>query len=360
MLASAPGRINLLGEHTDYNGGLVLPIAIQRRTFVAASHAGDWQAVSANEPLVRSFDPSAARPGDWTRYPWGVARVLASAGVHLPGARIGVASAVPVGAGLSSSAALTLATAKALALLAGRKLSTSDLAEAAWRAEHDEVGVRCGRMDQTIGALAVPGTALLIETGGGQVEQVPFRETVWVLETGVFHELGTSPYHQRRRECEEALAFCRDQGLRINGLAELTPQDLPELLQVLPPPLSARVRHVVTETERTREAARALARGDLDQLGQLMVAGHHSLRDDYQSSCAEADLLVEAAMRHGARGARLTGAGWGGAVIALLPPGRESRIVAEVGEEFRPATGGPLVAWSTRAGGGVRRETMAS
>ena len=286
--------------------------------------------------------------------------MLAAAGLQLPGASLAVASAVPAGAGLSSSAALTLATARALGLLAGRKLSPNDLAEVAWRAEHDEVGVRCGRMDQTIGALAVPGTALLIETGGGQVEQVAFRETVWVLETGVFHELGTSPYHQRRRECEEALAFCRDRAFNLGGLADLTPQDLPEVLRVLPPPLSARVRHVVTETERTREAARALARGDLDQLGRLMVAGHHSLRDDYQSSCGEADLLVDAAMRHGARGARLTGAGWGGAVIALLPRGRESRIVAEVGEEFREAKGRALVAWSTRAGGGVKREAVSA
>ncbi len=358
MLASAPGRINLLGEHTDYNGGLVLPFAIQRRTFVAAAPFRGWQAVSSHDGLVRSFDPLGTRPADWTRYAWGVARVLAAAGVHLPGARIAVASTVPAGAGLSSSAALTLATAKALGLLAGRKLSPSDLAEVAWRAEHDEVGVRCGRMDQTIGALATPGSALLIETGSGRVEQVPFRETVWVLETGVFHHLDTSPYHQRRRECEEALAFCRDHGLRLGGLAELTPLDLPEILRLLPPPLSARVRHVVTETARTREAARALARGDLDELGRLMVAGHHSLRDDYQSSCVEADLLVDAAMRHGARGARLTGAGWGGAVIALLPPGRESRIVAEVSEEFRQATGRELVAWSTKAGGGVKRETV--
>jgi len=358
VLASAPGRINLLGEHTDYNGGLVLPFAIQRRTLVAVAAAGEWEAVSCSDGLVRSFDPKGARPADWTAYPWGVARVLAAAGVILPGVRLAVASSVPIGAGLSSSAALTLSTAKALCLLAGRKLSASDLAEVAWRAEHDEVGVHCGRMDQTIGALATRGSALLIETGSGRVERVPFRETVWVLETGVFHHLDTSPYHQRRRECEEALAFCRDQGFRLGGLAELTPVDLPEVVRFLPPPLGARVRHVVMETERTREAARALRRGDLDQLGRLMVAGHYSLRDDYQSTCVEADLLVDAAMRHGARGARLTGAGWGGAVIALLPPGRESGIVARVGEEFREATGRDLVVWSTNAGGGVRRESI--
>ena len=266
-LASAPGRINLLGEHTDYNGGLVLPFAIQRRTVVAAAASGDWQAISTSDHLVRSFDPTGPRPGDWTRYPWGVARVLSAAGVHLPGARIAVASAVPAGAGLSSSAALTLATAKALCLLSGRKLSATDLVEVAWRAEHDEVGVRCGRMDQTIGALATRASALLIETGSGRVERVPFRETVWVLETGVFHHLDTSPYHQRRRECEEALAFCRDYGFRLSDLAELTPLDLPEVLRVLPPPLSARVRHVVTETERTREAARALVEGILTGWG---------------------------------------------------------------------------------------------
>jgi len=292
VLASAPGRINLLGEHTDYNGGLVLPFAIQRRTLVAVAAAGEWEAVSCSDGLVRSFDPKGARPADWTAYPWGVARVLAAAGVILPGVRLAVASSVPIGAGLSSSAALTLSTAKALCLLAGRKLSASDLAEVAWRAEHDEVGVHCGRMDQTIGALATRGSALLIETGSGRVERVPFRETVWVLETGVFHHLDTSPYHRRRRECEEALAFCRDQGFRLGGLAELTPVDLPEVVRFLPPPLGARVRHVVMETERTREAARALRRGDLDQLGRLMVAGHYSLRDDYQSTCVPARRLI--------------------------------------------------------------------
>jgi galactokinase len=213
-------------------------------------------------------------------------------------------------------------------------------------------------MDQMIGALAVPGSALLIETATGRVEQVPFRETIRVLETGVVHRLESSAYHQRRRECEEALAFCRDHGRSVAGLAELATVDLPEIGRYLPPPLFARVRHVVSETERTRAAARALARGELDELGRLMVAGQHSLRDDYDSSCVEADLLVEAAVRHGALGARLTGAGWGGAVIALLPAGRESRIVAEVSEEFRRATGQAPVTWSSRAGGGVRREAI--
>lgn len=359
-LASAPGRINLLGEHTDYNGGPVLPFAIQRRTVVAAAPAhGSWQAVSSHDGLLRSFDPHGARPEDWTRFAWGVARVLANAGVTLPGATLAVASTVPLGSGLSSSAALSLALAKALSLLAGRRMSAGDLAEVAWRAEHDEVGVRCGRMDQLVGALAAPGSALLIETGSGRVEQEPFRETVWVLETGVTHRLESSAYPQRRRECEEALAFCRDHGMSLGGLAEMPPHDLPDVGRFLPPSLFARVRHIVSETGRTRLAARSLARGDLGELGRLMVAGHNSLRDDYESSCREADLLVEAAVRYGALGARLTGAGWGGAVIALLPAGRESRIVAEVSEDFRRATGRALVAWSTRAGGGVKREAVA-
>jgi galactokinase len=360
VLASAPGRINLLGEHTDYNGGPVLPFAIQRRTVVAAAPAGGGQVVSAHDGRVLSIDPRGPRPADWTRYPWGVLRVLSASGVIVHGGRLAVASTVPVGAGLSSSAALCLSIAKAIVSLSGRRMTAADLAEVAWRAEHDEVGVHCGRMDQTIGALATPGSALLIETASGRVERVPFRETAWVLETGVVHELETSAYHQRRRECAEALAFCRDHGFRIGGLADLASSDLPAVGRLLPPPLVARIRHVVTETGRTRDAAHALGRGDLGELGRLMVAGHISLRDDYDSSCPEADLLVDGVVRRGALGARLTGAGWGGAVIALLPRGRESRILAEASEEFRRATGKVLVGWSTRAGGGVKRERIVS
>jgi len=194
VAASAPGRINILGEHTDYNGGPVLPFAIERRTAVVAAPATDWLAVSAVDGLVVSFNPAAPNSGTWGDYLRGVVRVLQRGGVSIQGAEVAVASSIPVGAGLSSSAALCLAAAKALALMAGRKLTAEALIELAWLAEHDEVGVPCGRMDQTVVALGTRGSAILFETGTGKVVSVPMTERIWVFETGVAHHLADGEY----------------------------------------------------------------------------------------------------------------------------------------------------------------------
>jgi galactokinase len=272
------------------------------------------------------------------------------------GARLAVASTVPVGAGLSSSAALGVAVTRALLALAGRRVAPAVVADIAWRAEHDEVGVRCGRMDQTVAAMARAGHALLFETATGAVTHVPLSGRVWVVETGVSHRLTGGDYNTRRGECETALNLTAEQGVRVAHLAEIGEDRLPALLRAIPAPWGQRLRHVVTETVRTRAAATALARRDLKTLGRLLVEGHRSLRDDYQSSCPEADFLVDALVRQGAYGARLTGAGWGGAVIALLPVQSEERIVAAVGAEFREAFGRVPVAWATRAGAGARTE----
>jgi galactokinase len=265
---------------------------------------------------------------------------------------------VPIGAGLSSSAALTVAAAKALSLLAGRRLSPPQLAEVAYRAEHDQVGVRCGRMDQTVAALGERGTALLFETGSGDIRRVPLSSRLWIVETGVSHKLTGGALNERRRECEEALAYCREWRPGLAHLAQIDPSDLPELERRLPPHLLARARHVVTETARTRAAAAALARGDLATVGRLLVEGHESLRVDYQSTIPEADHIVAIAGERGAYGARLTGAGWGGAVVVLAPADREARILAEVGRDFRERFGRAPTVWSTRASSGVRREAV--
>ena len=359
VVASAPGRVNLIGEHTDYNGGPVLPVALERRTAVAARLAEGWAFVSTVEEGVHRGQIDAPMRHAWTDYVTGVVRELRSLGAAPPGAEIAIATTLPIGAGLSSSAALTVATAKALSLLAGKRLSPADLVEVAFRAEYHQVGVRCGRMDQTIAAQGQRGSALLFDTATGALRHVPFRGRLWVLETGVSHRLTGGALNQRRHECEEALAFCRD-WRGIHHLAQLTPADLPELSRRLPPPLVPRVRHVVTETARTVAAADALARGELKRLGQLLVEGHASLRTDYQSTIPEADVIVDSAVRHGAYGARLTGAGWGGAVVVLAPAEQEARIVAEVDSDFQRRFGRGLVAWSTRASGGVRRETIPS
>ncbi len=358
VITSAPGRVNLIGEHTDYNGGPVLPVALDRRTAVAAAHADDWLVASTTDDTVRAIDVDAPMRKAWTDYLVGVVRELRAVNAAPNGAHVTVASRVPIGAGLSSSAALTVAAAKALSLLAGRRLSPAQLVDVAYRAEHDQVGVRCGRMDQTIAAHGERGTALLFETATGAIRRVPFTGRLWVVETGVSHQLTGGKLNRRREECEEALARCRSWRPDIAHLAELTPGDLAEVERRLSPDLVPRVRHVVTETARTRAAAVALAAGDLNRLGRIVNEGHESLRLDYDSTVPEADFIVAAAAKRGAYGARLTGAGWGGAVLVLAPAEGEARIMAEVGRDFHDRFGRPAEMWSTRASSGVRRETV--
>ena len=355
---SAPGRVNLIGEHTDYNGGPVLPLALERRTAAASRVAQRWAFVSGTENAVHEIDIDAPMRRAWTDYVVGVVRELRRLKAAPPGAELALATSLPIGAGLSSSAALTVAVAKALSLLAGKRLSVPALVEVAFRAEYHQVGVRCGRMDQTIAAHARPGSALFFDTGSGTLRPVPFPGRLWIVETGVSHRLTGGALNQRRRECEEALAFCREWRPGLAHLAGLSLSDLPEMERRLPPPLVPRVRHIVTETARTRSAADALSAGDLSTLGQLLVEGHQSLRTDYESTIPEADLIVASAVEHGAYGARLTGAGWGGAVVVLAPAEREARIVAEIGSDFQKRYQRMPVTWSTRASRGVRRETI--
>jgi galactokinase len=358
VAASAPGRVNLIGEHTDYNGGPVLPVALERRTAVAAALEDGWFFVSALDGTVRGVEIERPLRGDWTDYLVGVVRELRAIGAAPAGARVAVATTLPIGAGLSSSAALAVAAAKALSLLAGRRLAPAQLVEVAYRAEHDQVGVRCGRMDQTIAAHAAAGTALLFETGSGAIQRVPFPGRLWVVETGVSHKLTGGELNQRRQECEEALRVCRGLWPGLAHLADLATDDLTTVNARLAPELAARVRHVVTETRRTRVAADALARGDLGQVGWLLVEGHESLRTDYRSTIAEADAIVELAMEQGAHGARLTGAGWGGSVVVLAADDRSARVLAEVVRGFRDRFGREPAVWSTRAASGVRREAV--
>jgi galactokinase len=359
VIASAPGRVNLLGEHTDYNGGPVLPLAIERRTVVAAGPGEDWAAVSTIDGTPHLFEPDAVAADSWLLYVAGVIRVLRRRGLAPKGARLAVASSVPIGAGLSSSAALSVAVTRALVGLKGARMTPESIADVAYEAEHDEVGVHCGRMDQTVAALARAGYALLFETGTGAVTHLPLPGRIWIFETGVQHRLIGGHLNERRKECETALLMAREQGSTADHLAAIPLSDVPALVRAIPAPWSRRLRHVVTEVARTGAAARALASRDLPTLGRLLVEGHESLRQDFLSSCAEADFLVETAVSHGAWGARLTGAGWGGAVIALIPAAREARVVAETSEAFRQRFGRIPSVWATKAGAGVRAEPVA-
>ena len=356
MAASAPGRVNLIGEHLDYNGGPVLPVALDRRTAVAVSAGVGWTFTSTAQGETATVRSDLALTGEWADYLVGVLQELRARGLALPGARVAVASTVPIGAGLSSSAALTVAAAAALGELAGRTIPPAELVDIAFAAEHDRVGVRCGRMDQTIAAHAREGHALFLETATGAFRHTPLPVPFWVLETGISHRLTGGELNQRRQECESALAICRAVNPTLTHLAALTPGELPAVRAVLDERLFRRVRHVVTEVARTRAGAEALDAGDLPRLGSLLLEGHASLLRDYESTVGEADFLVDAAVRHGAYGARLTGAGWGGAVVMLAAPANAPSIVQEVQADFLRIYDRPLTAWPTLAGPGVRTE----
>lgn len=331
-------------------------MAVARRTAVVAGAAKFFEATSARDGVVDRFDPAGPLRGAWIDYLSGVVRALARRGVTLPGAAIAVASTLPEGGGLSSSAALTVATARALASLAGARLTAEVIAEVAWEAEHDEVGVRCGRMDQVIGALAAPGKALWYDSTTRERRAIPFKGKLWIVDTGVRHRLTDGGYNQRRTECEEALRALRAQGWQLPSLSSFPIDRLPASL---PPNLERRTAHVVTETARVGLAATALAQGDLRTLGRLMTESHLSLRDRFDASCEEADVLVEAATRLGAWGARLTGAGWGGNVIVLLDDRVAARVMVELQQQFARIYRRIPEVWSTRASAGVKREGVA-
>jgi galactokinase len=311
--------------------------------------------VSERDGVVDRFDPAGPMRGAWTDYLAGVIRALGRRGVMLSGASIAVSSNLTEGAGLSSSAALTVAAARAIAGLDGMRLTDEVIAEVAWEAEHDEVGVKCGRMDQTISALGAPAKGILFDTGKNEITQVPFRGKLWLIDTGVRHRLTDGGYNQRRAECDEALATLRGQGWELPCLAAYPPARLPALL---PPHLARRVAHVATETARVHAAVAALAKNDLRTVGKLMTEAHASLRDDYEASCEEADVLVEAATKLGAWGARLTGSGWGGTVVMLADDAVAPRIAVELEQQFARIYGRVPEAWSTKASAGVKREPV--
>lgn len=357
--ASAPGRANLIGEHTDYNGGPVLPFAIEQRTWVAVgpAHGTSSDVISALDGQVRALGSGGRLPRGWPAYVVGVQRAFGERGVVLPQAlRVAVASTVPVGAGLSSSAALCVALVRALSQLADVRLSRDAMVDVAFRAEHDHVGVHCGRMDQTVAVFGRRDHALLIERATGPMRQLPFAREVLLLDSGKPHRLAGGALNDRHAECQAALLALRERRPQLVELAALPVDDLTRLTGELPEVLAHRVRHVVTETRRVREAAAALAQNRFRQLGELLHEGHASLRDDFAASCVEADAMVEWAMSAGAWGARLTGAGWGGVVVVLAPEAALREIERIVAGRFRDRFGQKPATWLTRASHGVRLE----
>jgi len=357
VLTSAPGSIKLIGEHTDYYGGPALSIAVERRAAVAAGLASRWSYITTADGGVHQLELGRPMGGDWSHCLGGVVRELLTLRAAPPGANVAISSAIPADSGLAATAALAVALAKALSLLAGRRLTPAELLQVGVRAT-DEMNGPTGRTNASIVTHAQRGTALVLEGATGGIRSLPFPGRAWVMETGLRQELSEAWLRVRRRECDEALPYCREWRPGVANLAQLSPADLEELQWHLPSPLVPRVRHVVTETARTRSATAALALGNFPRLGRLLVEGHESLRDDYQSTCEEADFLVKSAVARGAYGARLTGPGWGGAVIMLAPLESEARILAQVSQDFQDRFGRVLQVWNTRAAGGVRREAV--
>ena len=353
-----------MGEHTDYNGGPVLPIAIAVRTVVATGPADDGvlELISTRDGQMQRIDYRSARVTGPAAYVTGVMRELAAAGAGPPagGARVAVASDVPVGAGLASSAALTVAAARALDLLGGGHLTARQLAGVAFRAEHDHVGVRCGIMDQMNAALARPGQALFLECASLASHHVPARGRLLLVDTGVRHELAAGALNERRAECEAAVARLRLELPELRWLASWPAGWLPRLKRALAEPLRSRALHVVGETARTRFGAQLLSRGYVKRFGVLLYESHESCRRLYDCSAPELDLVVATARRAGALGARLTGAGWGGTVLVLLPRGKavETKVVRRIRRAFKLAFAREPAMSSVRASGGLRREAV--
>jgi len=317
--AEAHGRVNLMGEHTDYNLGLVLPTLIPQRTAVALEpRADDVVRIHAAGFGEISYRLGAEAPSrEWSDYAKGCTATLRTSGVALRGFDADVTSDIPVGAGVSSSAAFLVALLRAMRDAFALQFDDTTLALLAQRAEVEFVGARVGIMDQLVASRGHLGEALLIDTADLSVERVelPLSIALVVIDSGVRHAHASGDYNARRAECEEAA-----HALGVSSLRNV--RDL-DALERLPPLLARRVRHVVTENERVQEAATALSGGDVQRLGRLFDASHASQRDDFDVSVPEVDALAEALRHAGAYGARLTGGGFGGSVVAVTKLGTE-------------------------------------
>ena len=360
VVVRAPGRVNLIGEHTDYNDGFVLPMAIDRAVWVALRPRADGvvcvrsldfddEATFALAGLDLS-DPGRGGAG-WAEYVKGSAWALADGGRALVGWDGVVAGDVPLGAGLSSSAALELAALRALAVTSGLPWDPAAMALAGQRAENEWVGVNCGVMDQMISAAGVDGHALLIDCRSLDAEPVPLPASAVavVLDTATRRGLVDSAYNERREQCEAAAA-----ALGAPALRDVTPEGLEAGRGGLDETVYRRARHVVTENARTLAAADAMRAGDAARLGALMDASHASLRDDFEVSSPALDLMADLARQaDGCWGARMTGAGFGGCAVALVEAAAADAFTASVGRAYEAASGRRPALYVSHATGGA-------
>jgi galactokinase len=361
---SAPGRVNLIGEHTDYNDGFVLPFAIAQRTAVAAARRGDDTIVvnSTSYPGgVAVIGLDQVVPGKvtgWAAYPLGVAWAIGQIRSlpRSPGVDLFIASEVPVGGGLSSSAALEMAVAGALAELWGLELTTAELAQAGQRAENEFVGAPTGVMDQYASLLGQADAAVFLDCRSLEASPVPLRLAAAGLalvlaDTGERHSHAAGGYAARRASCEKAA-----RQLGVPALRDVTVLDLPRVEGELDAETFRRVRHIVTEDARVVETVAALQAGAMDVVGQHLTESHRSMRDDYEITTRALDLAVETALATGALGARMTGGGFGGSTITLIDADLVPALTAALGDAFAAARLDPPAVSTVTPGPGAHRE----
>jgi galactokinase len=363
---SAPGRVNLIGEHTDYNEGFVLPMAIERRAYVAGAPNASSKVRVKSLTLGQSFEfdlerPGSKRRGQWIDYVEGTARALLERGFPVVGTDLLIDSDVPAGAGVSASAALELSIGLTLAVLGGTpEPDRVKLALAGQAAEHQYVGTMCGIMDQYIAAMGQTDAALLIDCRSLETRSVPIRlndVSVLVCDTRVKHELSSSEYNLRRAECLRGSNILAKSLPGVRTLRDVSVADFERFATELPGVVRSRCRHVVTENARTLAAAEALSAGDLRTMGRLMSESHVSLRDDYAVSCEELDVAVDIARAEpGVYGSRMTGGGFGGCTVSLVDNGAVARVGRAVKEAFAARGWKEPELFASKACQGARRE----
>ena len=342
-LYRAPGRVNLIGEHTDYNLGFVMPMAIDMACYTAAAPSSTGRNIRVySEDLLKGFewpadDLANAQPiGEWSDYVLGVAQQLVYAGIKVQPVDILIHSTVPIGAGLSSSASLEVASA--LALSGGAVTDKLELVKLCRRAENDFVGLPSGIMDQFISVFAQAHRAIKLDCRSLEAEQVPLPDNVAILAVNsmVKHELGASAYRQRVAECAEAVQAMRRGHPHVASLRDAT-EDMLSDVQGVP---QKRARHIITENQRVNEFSAAASAGELCRMGELFVASHRSLQHDYEVSCPEVDFLVDTAIGfEGVYGARMTGGGFGGCTVNLVDPAKVDEFEAKIAAAYEQRFG---------------------
>ncbi len=371
LLAVAPGRVNLLGEHVDYNDGPVLPAAIDRAVRVAVAPRADrlarLHALDLEQSVTFSLDDLAGKKDvqgsplpEWALYPAGVAWALQEQGLSVAGLEAAFTSDVPMGAGLSSSAAVEMAFAVAWRELGGWEADATRLAQLSQRAENRYVGVNCGLMDQFASAHGVEGHALYFDTRSLDWRAVPLPAgtALVIADSGVRRSLTTSAYNDRRAACEKAVTLLKPYLPGIHALRDVTPAQLDRYADCLPEEVEKRARHIVEECARVERALACLESGDARAFGQLMFATHASLRDLYEVSVPELDRLVEvAAGLPGCLGARLTGAGFGGCTLNLVEEKHAAEFIPRLQAGYRQATGRAAQVYLCHASQGAHVET---